>query len=62
MIARDAPIYQKCSFLTGLTTVLKRFCPLHCKKVFVLVLTHLKPELELFEVDDIDDDDDDDDL
>ena len=27
-----------------------RFCPLDSKNVFVLVLTHLEPELELFEV------------
>ena len=26
------------------------FCPLDSKNVFVLVLTHLEPELELFEV------------
>ena len=36
-----------------------RFCPLHSKNVFVLVLTHLESELELFEVDDICDDGDD---
>ena len=30
------------------------------KNVFVLVLAHLEPELELFEVDDDDDDNDDD--
>ena len=41
-------------------TVLKRFCPLDFKNVFVLVLAHLEPELELFEVDDIGDDGDDD--
>ena len=40
-------------------TVLKRFCPLHSKNVFVLVLAHLEPELGLFEVDDIGDDGDD---
>ena len=34
-------------------TVVKRFCPLDSKNVFVLVLAHLEPELELFEVDDI---------
>ena len=32
------------------STVLKRFCPLHSKNVFVLALAHLEPELELFEV------------
>ena len=41
-------------------TVLKRFCPGHSKNVFVLVLAHLGPELELFEVDDICDGSDDD--
>ena len=40
--------------------VLERFCPLQSKNVFVLVLAHLKPELELFEVHDIGDDGDDD--
>ena len=35
---------------------------MHSKNVFVLVLAHLEPELELFEVDDIGDDGDDDDL
>ena len=42
------------------STVLKRFCPLLSKNVFVSVLAHLKPEIELFEVDDIGDDGDDD--
>ena len=37
-------------------TVLKRFCPSHFKNVFILVLAHLEPELELFEVEDIGDD------
>ena len=41
-------------------TVLKRFCPLDSKNAFVLVLAHLEPELEMFEVDDISDDGDDD--
>ena len=36
---------------------LKGFCPLDSKNVFVFVLSHLEPELELFEVDDIGDDD-----
>ena len=27
-----------------------RFCLLHSKNIYVLVLTHLEPELELFEV------------
>ena len=34
------------------STVLKRFCPGDSKNVFVLVLAHLEPELELLEVDD----------
>ena len=42
------------------STVLKRFCPLDSKIGFVLVLAHLEPELEMFEVDDIGDDGDDD--
>ena len=37
-----------------------RFSPLDSKKVFVLVLAHLGPELELFELDDIGDVGDDD--
>ena len=41
-------------------TVLMRFCPWHSKNVFVLVLAHLEPEPELFEVDDFGDDGDDD--
>ena len=41
------------------STVLKRFRPGDSKNVFVLVLAHLEPELELFEVDDIGDDCDD---
>ena len=32
------------------STVLKTFCPLDFKNVFVLVLAHLEPKLELFEV------------
>ena len=47
-------------FFQLFATVLKRFCPLQSKNVFVLVLTHLESELELFEVDDICDDGDDD--
>ena len=39
---------------------LKKFCPSDSKNVFVLVLPHLEPELELFEVDDIGDYGDDD--
>ena len=47
-------------FFQLFSTVLKRFCPLDSKNVFVLVLAHLEPELELFEVDDIGDGGDDD--
>ena len=48
-------------FFQFFSTVLKKFVPysLHTKNVFVLVLAHLEPELELFEVDDIGDDCDD---
>ena len=42
------------------STVLKRFCPLDSKNVFVLVLARLGPELELLDVDDIGDGGDDD--
>ena len=38
----------------------KRFCPGDSKNVFVLVLAHLEPDLELFEVDAIGEDGDDD--
>ena len=43
-------------FFQLFSTVLKRFWPGHSKNVFVLILAHLKPELELFEVDDVGDD------
>ena len=46
-------------FLQLFLTVLKRFCSLDSKNVFVLVPAHLEPELELFEDDDIGDDGDD---
>ena len=42
------------------STVLKRYCQLDSKNVFVLVLAHQEPELELLEVDDIGDDGDND--
>ena len=41
------------------SNVLKIFCPGDSKKYFVLVLAHLEPKLELFEVVDIGDDGDD---
>ena len=47
-------------FFQLFSTVLKRFCPLDSKNVFVLVPGNLEPELELFEIDDIGDDGDDD--
>ena len=47
-------------FFQLFSTVLKRFWPGHAKNVFVSVLAHLEPELELFEVDDVGDDGDDD--
>ena len=37
-------------FFKLFSTVLKRFWPGHSKNVFVLVLAHLEPEQELFEV------------
>ena len=40
------------------STVLKRFCLGNSKHLFVLVLAHIEPELELFEADDISNDDD----
>ena len=46
-------------FFELFSTVLKR-CLFDSKNVFVLVLAHLEPELELFEVNDIGDDGDDD--
>ena len=45
-------------FFQLFSTVLRRFCPLQSKNVFVLVLADLVHELELFEVDDICDDGD----
>ena len=51
---------QSSCFFQPFSTVLKRFCPSHSKNVFILVLAHLEPELELFGVDDISDDVDDD--
>ena len=47
-------------FFQLFSTVLKRFCPVHSKDVFILVLAHIEPELEMFGVDDIGDDGDDD--
>ena len=44
---------KRFDFFQLFLTVLKRFCPLNSKNV--LVLAHLEPELELFEVDDIGD-------
>ena len=38
------------NYFFNLSTVLKRFWPGNYKNVFVLVLAHLKLELELFEV------------
>ena len=51
---------QTVCFFQLFSTKLERFCPLDSKNVFILVLAHLEPELELFEVDDIGDDGDDD--
>ena len=43
-------VFLKELFFQLISTVLKRFWPGNYKNVFVLVLAHLKPELELFEV------------
>ena len=53
-------VTKRCDFFQLFSTVLKRFCPLDSKNAFVLVLAHLEPELEMFEVDDIGDYGDDD--
>ena len=47
-------------FLSTFLNCSEEICPLDSKNVFVLVLFHLEPELELFEVDGIGDDGDDD--
>ena len=41
---------QTVGLLRLFSLVLQRFCLGHSKNVFVLVLAHLEPELELFEV------------
>ena len=51
---------QKVWFFQLFSAVLKIFCPLDSKNVFILVLAHLESQLELFEADDIGDDGDDD--
>ena len=50
---------EQFDFFQLFSTVLNRFCPWHSKNVLVLVLAHLEPVPELFEVDDIGDDSDD---
>ena len=47
---------QTVGLLRLFSLVLQRFCLGHSKNVFVLVLAHLEPELEMFEVDDMGDD------
>ena len=54
------PAFKDLQFCQLFSTVLKIFCPVDSKNVFGLVLPHLEPKLELFEVDDIGDDGDDD--
>ena len=51
-------VTEQFDFFQLFSTVLKRLWPGHANNVFVLVLAHLKPELELFEVDDVGDDGD----
>ena len=50
---------KRFDFFKLFSTVLDRFCSLDSKNVFILILTHLEPELELFEVGDIGHDGDD---
>ena len=52
-------VTKRSDFFLLFSTVLKRFCPGDSKNVFVLVVPHLEPEPELFEVNDIGDDGDD---
>ena len=52
----SSAVTKRFDFFQLFSAVLKRFCPLHSKNVFVLVLAHLEPELELFEVNGIGDD------
>ena len=40
-------VIKRFDFCQLFSTVLKRFCPLDSKNVFVLVLAHREPELEL---------------
>ena len=47
---------KRFDFFQLFSTVLKRFKPGHSKKNSSLVLAHLEPKIELFEVDDIGDD------
>ena len=56
----SSAVTKRFDFFQLFSTALMRFCLGHSKNVFVLILAHLEPELELFEVDDIGDDGDDD--
>ena len=56
----SSAVTKRFDFFDFSELLLKRFCLGHSKNVFVLVLAHLEPELELFEVDYIGDDGDDD--
>ena len=48
--SKIALLWQNGLIFLLFSTVLKRFCPFESKNVFVLVLAHLEPELELFKV------------
>ena len=54
----SSTVTKRFDFFQLFLTVLERFCPLDSKDVFVLVLAHIEPELELSEVDGIGDDGD----
>ena len=56
----SSTVTKRFDFCQLFSTLLKRFCPLDSKNVFVLVLAHLEPKLDLFEANDIGDDGDDD--
>ena len=60
LIFSDLCCDQTVWFFQLFSAALRRFCPLFSKNVFVSVLAYLKPEIELFEVDDIGDGGDDD--
>ena len=46
----SSTLTKRFDFFQLFSTALMRFCLGHSKNVFVLILAHLEPELELFEV------------